>query len=30
MDLSQLPDLRAGMEIRAIADGAIVPGRIDA
>jgi NADPH-dependent 2,4-dienoyl-CoA reductase/sulfur reductase-like enzyme/nitrite reductase/ring-hydroxylating ferredoxin subunit len=30
MDLSQLPDLRAGMDIRAIADGAIVPGRIDA
>jgi NADPH-dependent 2,4-dienoyl-CoA reductase/sulfur reductase-like enzyme/nitrite reductase/ring-hydroxylating ferredoxin subunit len=29
MDLSQLPDLRAGMEIRDIADGAIVPGRID-
>ena len=29
MDLSQLPDLRAGMEIRDIADGAILPGRID-
>jgi NADPH-dependent 2,4-dienoyl-CoA reductase/sulfur reductase-like enzyme/nitrite reductase/ring-hydroxylating ferredoxin subunit len=29
MDLSQLPDLRAGMEIRDIADGGIVPGRID-
>jgi apoptosis-inducing factor 3 len=29
MDLSQLPDLRAGMEFRDIADGAIVPGRVD-
>jgi len=29
MDLSQLPDLRGGMEIRDIADGAIVPGRVD-
>jgi apoptosis-inducing factor 3 len=30
MDLSQLPDLRAGMEFRDIADGAIVPGRVEA
>jgi NADPH-dependent 2,4-dienoyl-CoA reductase/sulfur reductase-like enzyme/nitrite reductase/ring-hydroxylating ferredoxin subunit len=29
MDLSQLPDLRAGMEIRDLADGVIVPGRVD-
>jgi apoptosis-inducing factor 3 len=29
MDLSLLPDLRAGMEFRDIADGAIVPGRVD-
>jgi NADPH-dependent 2,4-dienoyl-CoA reductase/sulfur reductase-like enzyme/nitrite reductase/ring-hydroxylating ferredoxin subunit len=29
MDLSKLPDFRAGMEIRDIADGAIVPGRVD-
>jgi apoptosis-inducing factor 3 len=29
MDLSQLPDFRGGMEIRDIADGAIVPGRVD-
>jgi apoptosis-inducing factor 3 len=29
-DLSRLPDLRAGMEIRDIADGAIIPGRIEA
>src|ERR1700691_4536508 len=29
MDLSRLPDLRAGMEIRDIADGGIVPGRVD-
>ena len=29
MDLSELPDLRAGMEIRDFADGAIVPGRVD-
>src|SRR5580693_4015467 len=29
MDLSQLPDLRAGMEFRDIADGAIVSGRVD-
>ena len=30
MDLSQLADLRAGVEIRDLADGAIMPGRIDA
>jgi apoptosis-inducing factor 3 len=29
MDLSQLPDLRAGVELRNIADGAIVAGRVD-
>lgn len=29
MDLSQLPDLRAGVEIREISDGAILSGRID-
>jgi apoptosis-inducing factor 3 len=29
MDLSQLPDLRAGVEIDDISDGAIVSGRID-
>ena len=29
MDLSTLPDLRAGIEIRDIADGAILSGRID-
>jgi NADPH-dependent 2,4-dienoyl-CoA reductase/sulfur reductase-like enzyme/nitrite reductase/ring-hydroxylating ferredoxin subunit len=29
MDLSQLPDLRSGVEIRDISDGAIVSGRID-
>jgi apoptosis-inducing factor 3 len=29
MDLSQLPDLRAGVEIRDISDGAIVSGRVD-
>jgi NADPH-dependent 2,4-dienoyl-CoA reductase/sulfur reductase-like enzyme/nitrite reductase/ring-hydroxylating ferredoxin subunit len=29
MDLSQLPDFRAGFEIRDMADGAIMPGRID-
>ena len=29
MDLSQLPDLRAGVEIRDMADGAMMPGRID-
>jgi apoptosis-inducing factor 3 len=29
MDLSQLADFRGGMEIRDIADGAIVPGRVD-
>ena len=29
MDLSQLPDLRAGIEFRDIADGAIVSGRVD-
>jgi NADPH-dependent 2,4-dienoyl-CoA reductase/sulfur reductase-like enzyme/nitrite reductase/ring-hydroxylating ferredoxin subunit len=29
MDLSKLPDFRAGMEIGDIADGAIVPGRVD-
>jgi len=30
MDLSTLPDLRAGLEIRDIPDGGIVSGRIDA
>ena len=29
MDLSQLPDLRAGVEIRGIPDGAILSGRVD-
>ncbi|HEY2780051.1 MAG TPA: FAD-dependent oxidoreductase [Steroidobacteraceae bacterium] len=29
MDLSSLPDLRAGIEIRDIPDGAIVSGRVD-
>ena len=29
MDLSQLPDLRAGIEIRDISDGAILSGRVD-
>jgi NADPH-dependent 2,4-dienoyl-CoA reductase/sulfur reductase-like enzyme/nitrite reductase/ring-hydroxylating ferredoxin subunit len=29
MDLSTLPDLRAGLEIRDIPDGAIVSGRVD-
>jgi len=29
MDLSRLPDLRAGIEIHDIADGALVPGRIE-
>ncbi len=29
MDLSQLPDLRAGVEIRDFSDGAIISGRID-
>ncbi|HEX3950118.1 MAG TPA: FAD-dependent oxidoreductase [Steroidobacteraceae bacterium] len=29
MDLSSLPDLRAGIEIRDIADGTIVSGRVD-
>ena len=29
MDLSQLPDLRAGVEIRDISDGPM-PGRVDA
>ena len=29
MDLSQLPDLRAGVEIRDFSDGAIMAGRID-
>lgn len=28
MDLSQLPDLRAGVEIRDMSDGAIVAGRV--
>ncbi len=29
MDLSQLPDLRAGIEILDMPDGAIMPGRVD-
>jgi apoptosis-inducing factor 3 len=29
-DLSGLPDLRTGMEIRDIAEGAIIPGRVEA
>ena len=29
MDLSQLPDFRAGIEIRDISDGAIVSGRVE-
>lgn len=29
MDLSQLPDFRGGLDIRNIADGAIVPGRVE-